>query len=218
MDERALIERVQPHIYHDKNDPFPIRYMGCTVFTHRRRSDSFPKWEIDPKAEGARTIVEYAVYYDYDIQHMYDLEHVWVAVDERGDVKDCWGSFHGRRLRMAGVPWFHMEGTHPVVFSQPGKHAMMPDPALFELIPDFRGDCTLRAGGGLLIPDFLRGAMHTSGELDEKIARHIRQKFAFVPSMEFAHAPVRPEQLVTWPELLERIPVLTGEQIALLDA
>ena len=35
-------------------------------------------------------LIEYAVYMDYDIQHLYELEHMWVAVGEDGTtVKDC---------------------------------------------------------------------------------------------------------------------------------
>lgn len=214
--EQAL--RYQPYIAHDRREPFPIRYMGCTVFTQPCRSSSFPKWTVDPEAEGARMIIEYAVYYDYDIQHMYDLEHVWVAVDEAGGVADCWSSFHGMRLRASGVSAFRMEGTHPVLYAQPGKHAMLPHPELFGLIPDYLKACTSEAGGGLLIPGFLSGAVRTSDALDARIARHIREHYAFAPSMAFERETVKPEQIISWPELLALIPRLIREQIAAIGA
>ncbi len=216
--QKEWIIRYQPRIYRDRNDPFPIRYLGCTVFTRKERSSSFPKWVIDPAGEGAQAIIEYAIYYDYDIQHLYDLEHIWVAVGEDGGVKDCWGSFHGMRLRAAGVRAFRVDGTHPVLYAQPGKHAMMPEPELFELLPKMRQTCNLGAGGGLLIPGFLQGRMETNAAQDEKIRMYLVDHFSFVPSMEFEPETLEPEQFLSWPELLERIPQLVARQIQIIEA
>lgn len=218
MDEqqREMILRYQPYIYRDCKDPFPIRFVGCTIFTEKVRSESFPKWVVDPAAVGAQAIIEYAIYYDYDIQHMYDLEHIWVAVDVDGNVIDCWCSFHGMRLRAAGVSMFQMEGTHPILYSQPGKHAMLPNPELFELHPQFRFACTSEAGGGLLLPALLNGAVETNDCLDAKIAEYIRTQYTFHPSMEFVWEKLDPEQLITWPELLEVIPKLIAEQVRII--
>ena len=213
---RELILRYQPYIYKDRLDPFPIRFVGCTVFTQKSRSASFPKWEVDPVKEGADQIIEYAIYYDYDIQHMYDLEHVWVAIDGAGNVTDCWCSFHGMRLRAAGVSTFRMEGTHPILYSQPGKHAMLPHPELFALHPQFRTACTSEAGGGLLLPELLNGAVETDVSLDAKITGYIRARYSFQPSMEFIHEQLAPEQFLSWPELLNKIPELIDDQIKMI--
>ena len=43
-----------------------------------------------------RMVIEYAIYWDYDIQHVYDLEHVWIYVDHEGEIASCEASFHGR--------------------------------------------------------------------------------------------------------------------------
>lgn len=212
--QTELFLRYQPHIYRDKAEPFPIRYIGCTVFAEARRSDSFPKWVVDPAAEGAEIIIEYAIYYDYDIQHLYDLEHIWVAVDADGGVMDCWCSFHGMRLRAAGIRAFLMEeGTHPVLYAQPGKHAMLPDPELFELHPGFRDACAAAAGGGLLVPGMLADKLHTDPQTDEAVHRYICDNFTFVPTMEFESETVVPEQLITWPDLREKIPQLVEQQL-----
>ena len=218
MDKQAkeLILRYQPYIYKDKLEPFPIRFIGCTIFTEKMRSASFPKWVVDPVKEGADRIIEYAVYYDYDIQHMYDLEHAWVAVDTVGNVIDCWCSFHGMRLRAAGIRMFRMEGAHPILYAQPGKHAMLPHPDLFELHPQFRTACTSEAGGGLLLPALLNGAVETNDCLDAKITGYIRGHFSFHPSMEFVREKLMPEQFLSWPELLNRIPELINEQIRII--
>lgn len=210
---RAMALRFRPYIYKSIREPFPIRLIGCTVFTEKRRSESFPKWVVDPAEAGARAVIEYAIYYDYDIQHLYDLEHIWVAVDGDGNLTDCWSSFHGMRLRAAGHPCFRTEAGHPVLYAQPGKHAMLPDPVLFGLYPDFWAACREKAGGGLLIPDFLSGAVRTDEELDNKIRRHIKDNYAFTPSLEFIEEYVPDDLFISWPELLRRIPELLEAQI-----
>ncbi len=215
---RQLLLHYLPHIFKDRLEPFPVRYIGGTVFTEPRRSESFPKWFIDPGALGAEAVLEYAVYYDYDIQHLYDLEHIWVAIDRAGQVTDCWCSFHGMRLRAAGVSAFRLEGTHPVLYAQPGKHAMLPDPALFGLHPQFHTACNLDAGGGLLIPDMLSGELWTDEDRDARICQYIRSLFAFTPSGEYIPEPLQEQQLLSWRSLLARIPRLIQEQLACMEA
>ena len=50
--------------------------------------------------KNGETVIEYAFFWDYDIQHMYDLEHIWVTVDSAGQICGCQASFHGQRLNM----------------------------------------------------------------------------------------------------------------------
>ncbi len=211
--KKALFLRYCPRILRDKADPFPVRYIGCTAFSTPQRSDSFPKWFVDPQKEGAAVILEYAIYYDYDIQHLYDLEHIWVAIEESGKVVNCWCSFHGMRLRAAGVSAFTMDGEHPVLYSQPGKHAMLPHPELFALHPDFERACNEAAGGGVLVPGFLSDRVKTDPQTHEQVARYIRQHYAFAPTMVFVQEQISKEQLLSWEELLEKIPELIACQL-----
>ncbi|MBD5161900.1 MAG: hypothetical protein HDT14_07830 [Oscillibacter sp.] len=211
--EYQLALTYQPHIWKDRKEPFPIRYFGYTVFRERGASQSFKDLTLDPAELGAAYIVEYAVYYDYDIQHLYDLEHVWVAADPGGAVTGCWNSFHGMRLRAHRIAAFRLEGTHPVLYAQPGKHALMPDPALFWLHQDFPESCGLKAGGGLLIPPMLADAMETSEDQDRMIERHIRTRYAFSPALEYEPETVGPEQVIPWPQLLAKIPELVAEEL-----
>lgn len=215
---KKLVLQYRPLIFKDENEPFPIRYIGCTVFRGCGRSRSFPKWVVDPAAHGLECIIEYAIYYDYDIQHLYDLEHIWVGVDSDGEVKDCWCSFHGMRLRAAGVPSFKVQGKHPVLYAQPGKHAMLPSPELFGLHPDFDQACSEKAGGGLLIPGFLEGKLQTNPQLDRKIGQYIRCRYCFAPSNTYVEECVESDQLIDWEELLETIPRLVEEQLRIIAA
>lgn len=209
--------RHQPYIFRDLSEPFPVRYIGCSVFTRPGRSASFPKWFIDPGWSGAEMILEYAVYYDYDIQHLYDLEHIWVAVDGKDAVLDCWCSFHGMRLRASGLACFQWEDGHPVLYAQPGKHAMLPSPELFALHPQFATACAEDAGGGLLIPGFLEDVLTTDPVRDEKIRQYIRTRYSFTPSMRFCREQLKTEQFISWQALLEKIPRLIEQQLKCIE-
>ncbi len=212
--DKELAELYQPHIYHDLSDPFPIRLVGYTVFRERGVSQSFRNLELIPEDCAGGCIVEYAVYYDYDIQHMYDLEHVWVEASAGGQVTRCWGSFHGMRLRVDRLGAFRLEGTHPVFYAEPGKHAFLPDPELFTLHDQFPACCREKAGGGLLIPAMLAGQMETSAETDSMIRGYIREHYSFSPSGQYELKELRSEQFVTWSELKAQIPVLVRAEIS----
>lgn len=216
-EKREMILRYAPHIYKDKKEPFPIRLIGCTVFTEPGLSESFPGLELDPQNFGAAAIIEYAIYYDYDIQHLYDLEHIWVAVGVDNQVVDCWCSFHGMRLRAAGILTFRVEDTHPVLYAQPGKHAMLPAPELFELHPQFHTACNRDAGGGLLVPPMLTGKMFTDETRDERVNRYICSHFTFEPTLEFEQELLSDSQFVTLPELMDSIPKLVAEQLRIIE-
>lgn len=213
---KELVLKYRPRIFKNEKDPFPIRYIGCTVFRERKQSASFPKWVVDPAAHNAELIIEYAIYYDYDIQHLYDLEHIWVGVGSDGAVKDCWCSFHGMRLRAAGVPFFKVQEHRPILYSQPGKHAMLPSAELFGLHPQFESSCSELAGGGLLIPSMLEGKVRTNATLDREIYRYIRHKFSFVPSHTYTEEQIGDEQYISWEELLDKIPELIEVQLRII--
>lgn len=211
--EKELVLRCQPHIYRDRQEPFPVRHIGYTVFREKGSSRSFRDLTLDPAEYGAAFVIEYAVYYDYDIQHMYDLEHAWTAVRADGTLAGCWGTFHGMRLRVDRLAAFRTEEGHPVLFAEPGKHALLPDPALFSLHDQFPDCCGAKAGGGLLVPDMLRSRMATSAAQDAWIRRYMRDHWTFVPAMEFEREDVPAERFLPWPELKERIPELVRKEL-----
>lgn len=66
---------------------------------------------------------------------------------------------------------------------------------------------------GILLPTLLNGAVETNDELDAQVAENIRTLFAFLLSMEFVHGRLRPEQFISWPELLPKIPELISKQV-----
>ncbi|MDE6516453.1 MAG: hypothetical protein K2L18_01190 [Acetatifactor sp.] len=172
-----------PHLRYDRAEPFPIEGIGYTLYEDRGKSPSCKRViEVSP---GGRT-VEYAFYYDFDIQHLYDLEHAFVYLDREGKVTGVESSFHGKFLNslIEGVTEF--EEGHPVLYVQPGKHALLPAPEYFKLVIDRDTACSRNAGeAGFLISSMFEGRLSTNEELDRRIEEYIRRNHAFEPAWEF---------------------------------
>lgn len=201
----------------DKREPFEITAMACTLFRETARSSSFPKRVVAVDVAQSAFVIEYAIWYDYDIQHLYELEHVWVYVDWQEKIWKVEGSFHGTYLTMAdldsGKPvlW---EQSHPVVYAQPGKHALVPDWRLIRLIPDWKESCMETAGAaGVLIPEMFAGDIHTDEELQKMTERYIKERFGFQPSMTFRPFLLDDDQLMDWNTLKKSIPGRVNRQM-----
>lgn len=217
--ERELAWKYMPVIMQDKNETIPIRYIGVGVFDHKEPTRTFGSIVYDPAAWNAKYIIEYAVYWDYDIQHMYDLEHIVVAVGETGEVTSCCSSFHGMIVHSSAMEgMYREENGHPVLYMQPGKHAFMAAPVLFNLHVQKDACCRELAGGHLLVPKMLAHRMSTSPERDARIREWIRANLTFTPSWEFEPAPaLTEEQIVSDVELLDLIPMLVAEQLKIVE-
>lgn len=219
-EDLKLASVYKPVIMKDKREPFEITAMGCTIFRKTERSRSFPKRVVMIEPETTAFAVEYALWYDYDIQHLYELEHVWVYADHDGNVRKVEGSFHGKFLNMVdlntGEPVLKNH-THPVVYAQPGKHAMIPDPRLVRIIPDWQESCMEKAGlDGVLVQDFFADRIHTDEDLQRMTERYIKETYGFRPSMEFEPFELEEDRLMTWEELRESIPDRVNRQIEVI--
>lgn len=216
-EEMELVKRHLPVLYMDKREPFSVIYIGYTVFDHRMPSSSSDRL-IDPAAKHAAVCIEYAFYYDYDIQHLYDLEHLWIYADEKGLICGCEFSFHGMYLNamIPGADILH--GKNRVhMYVQPGKHAFMPDPGLFRLFIDFQEACGEKAGsGGILTPSVIPGMPKHSGEDDQKMADYIKEHFSFVPSGEYEVCDPG-AKIIRWEELKNIIPERIQKQIDMIS-
>ena len=99
MDEkRAFAVKYVPHLRYDKREPFPLVAVGYTIFDRQGQSPSCSV--VHEMAPGER-VIEYALYFDFDIQHLYDLEHVFVKVDAVGAVIGVISSIHGKFFECA---------------------------------------------------------------------------------------------------------------------
>jgi len=208
MEEQRLAERYAPIIYFDVEETIPLAAVGYTVFREERRSDSFPKRTVAPDAGGL--VIEYALYWDFDIQHMYDLEHIWVWVSGEGEVTRAQASFHGKYLTLwePEMPYgLAPEDGHVHAFCQPGKHAFLPDGDLFRLIPDWYACCNAQAGGPVLVGGPFQGMVHPTPEEDTRCEAYIRGHLAFEPTLIYDDGAVVPEQLLCpWDALKAEIP------------
>ena len=224
--ESAL--RYAPIVHFDKNETLSPRAVGYTVFRETKRSASFPKRLVEGP-EGSAFTVEYAYFFDYDIEHMYDLEHVWVTVGKDGSVMNAQGSFHGKFLNML-LPQF--PGTipptngHVHAFCQPGKHAFLEAGELTRLYRWWEVCCSSQAGGPVLIGNpFCAEYSPTGKDMfipkktdDEHSIRYVKEYLAFNPCLKFEERPVDEKIYMPWEKLFALIPGWIEAECRRLDA
>lgn len=217
-----------PILHLDEAETIPVRAVGYTVFRETERSVSFPGRAVQVPENAAFT-VEYAYYFDYDIEHMYDLEHIWVTVGKEGNVLSAEASFHGKYLVLL-VPGLQgalpPTGCHVHAFCQPGKHAFLPAGDLFRLVPRWDVCCLEEAGGPVLIGNPFSAAHAPGGRDlftptardDENSRRYIRENLAFRPTLRFRETLLKDECYMPWQELFALIPGWIGAECARLRA
>ena len=208
MTDAQLAVQYAPIIHYDVDETIPLQKVGYTIFREEMRSDSFPKRTVQVEEGGL--VIEYALFWDYDIQHMYDMEHLWVYVGPDGAVTRAEGSFHGKYLTLWEPDMNFAQpltGDRVHAFCQPGKHAFLPDGQLFRLIPGWYESCNETSGGEVLVGGPFAGAYAPSAEEDAHCAAYIRENLAFLPTLVFDQgAPIPTELLCTWDELKAWIP------------
>ena len=213
MDDKQLALKYAPIIHFDVDETIPLKRVGYTVFREELRSDSFPKRTVQPDFCGL--VIEYALFWDYDIQHMYDLEHIWVWVAPDGSVTKAEASFHGKYLTLwePDLPFADApEGNHVHAYCQPGKHAFLPDGQLFRLMPGWKESCNVASGGEVLVGGPFAGVYEPTTEDDRRCTAYIRDHFSFVPTLVFDEgSPLSEDMLCTWEELKAWIPARIAE-------
>ncbi len=213
--DRETALRYAPRIMFDEREPFMPRFIGTSILRASGRSPSFRRSiEVPPGG----LAVEYAVFWDWDIQHLYDLEHLWVFVDAEGTVVDAEGSFHGQYIKALLPDRSNLAGDQVTAYSQPGKHAFAPLPPIFRLLPDFAYATGAGAGlEGALVTGPLEGRVEREAWWDEAAREYLRGR-AFEPALEYR--PFRPEpgQFVPWDELDAALPSLFLDLIDGLSA
>lgn len=214
----AVMENIfeyAPIIYMDKKEPIKIKKVGYRIYEKDgERSDSFNRSFDFQNHRGTVKVVEYAYYLDYDIQHLYDLEHIWIYLDKNGKVVGVEGSYHGRLLNATKFARYSSDGKRVIMYSQPGKHAMLADPELMNLYPELYESCDRLAGiSGLDAPERYLKDIHITEEENQKVIKHIRKNFIFKPSMEFEEHDIPKEDYMKWEELAEKIPEFIKEQL-----
>ncbi|GAB1153987.1 hypothetical protein YWY31_00120 [Paenibacillus illinoisensis] len=206
--DTVLLEKAMgyaPILMFDQNEPFYPDLVGISLLEKPGPSPSFRREILFP-VEAVQFVIEYAIWWDYEIGHLYEMEHVWVYVGHDGEVVDCEASFHGKVLRGMLKDRVNMVDRHVCLYSQPGKHAFSPLPVVFELLPDLYSAAGIQAGcDGLLVNDLFQNDYETNEVIDARVRKYLQTK-AFVPTMQFEEYILGPEKFIKWDELFEIIP------------
>ncbi|MEC0107849.1 hypothetical protein P4H27_12915 [Paenibacillus taichungensis] len=208
MTEQEMLETAMsyaPVLMFDRNEPFYPDFVGVSILDQSGPSPSFQR-EIHFPVEAVQYVIEFSIWWDYEIGHLYEMEHVWIYVGHDGEVVDCEASFHGRVLRGLLKDRVNVVGRHVCLYSQPGKHAFSPIPVVFELLPDLYSAAGANAGcDGLLVNEMFEGYFQTNEEIDASVRSFLQTK-AFVPSMEFEEFVLEPSLFMPWQQLFAMIP------------
>ncbi|MCK6579354.1 MAG: HAD family hydrolase [Anaerolineae bacterium] len=204
----ALAQTHAPLICFDTQEPFLPLAAGCTVFRSAAKSPS-SKFAIDP-ADG--TAIEYAVWWDWEIQHLYELEHIWVYLNAGGDIVRVEASAHGAKYslqRRDGALPLSDDGR-PLVYSEPGKHGFAADAEAFSgYVDHIIANCRANAGEEGIHTRNLFGAaaFGDPSPFEHRLARRYMQRLAFTPSFAFNRVfDLRSVPILPWARLKAWIP------------
>jgi glycerophosphoryl diester phosphodiesterase len=207
-EDHALALRHAPRLRFDRLEPFLPSVVGYTVFRGPGASPSFPR-DIVPEP-GVATVIEYAIWWDWDMQHLYELEHVWVWLDADENLVGGEASWHGGMHRMLDE-----NGQMPsldgrlMVYSEPGKHAFAPSAAwLLERAPKTRRSVGVNAGRmGVHVTPLFEGIITSRTPQANRAVHSYLDCLAFEPSFEFEQIfPLKQAVHVPWPQLFAWIP------------
>jgi glycerophosphoryl diester phosphodiesterase len=208
--ELELVQRYAPRIRFDVREPFLPSVVGYRVFRETAKSPSFPREVILP--EGAALAIEYAIWWDWDIQHLYELEHIWVYVSEGGEIVAADASWHGGYHAMVdadgNVP---LEANRVTLYSEPGKHAFAP---VIDWLIDRRemtdAGCTVRSGVmGVHVTPLFQGLIHDRKPLNNNVVHAWLERQAFTPTYDFSNTVELSNgntAFVPWQQLFQWIP------------
>jgi len=218
--DRALAGAVAPVIRFAANEPFLPTHVGLTVLNAPRQS---PSAELQITfGPGVARVIEYAIWWDWDIQHLYELEHVWVKLDAANRIVAVAASAHGELFDMV-----RPDGSLPIedgrvtLYAEPGKHA-------FHAVPDtivarrreLEASCgPLTSAGHVLINAMFEDAFAAITAEDHRIVRRHLQGRAFLPSFTFDQRfDVATLERMSWPELHDYIARRVPEVLATVRA
>lgn len=215
----GLAQRHLPVLRFDAHEPFLPIAVGYSIFTDTAPSKSFPRHLEFNSA--THTVIEYAIWWDWDIQHLYELEHLWVWLDEQENVLRFEGSWHGD-LRLLGTQaqGLPIQDGRLSVYSEPGKHAFAATPQAFlDRATVTRQACSQAAGrGGVLVTPLFEGKIHARTALNNRLVQTFCHTQRFDPSYDFSLAfDLRYVPLMAWQQMEQWIPHRVDRVLAELN-
>ncbi|WP_338722704.1 HAD family hydrolase [Devosia sp. XK-2] len=216
----ALARDLAPVILFSDNEPFLPSRVGVSVLDAPGPS---PSTGLDIAFEsGVHRIIEYAIWWDWDVQHLYELEHIWLMLDAADRIVAVEASSHGGKFAMTGS-----DGGLPLVdgritlISTPGKHAFTATVAGQDKAREQTELCCgeLAGRGGVLINDMFRTAIGPVTAEDHRAVKRYLQARPFAPVFRFGQAVDLAElDVCTWPELASWIPGRVRDVLAQVRA
>lgn len=203
-----LARRLAPVVRFCDNEPFLPGKVGIAVIYGPGRS---PSTGLDITFEpGVARVIEYAIWWDWDIQHLYELEHIWLKLDADDGVVGVEASSHGGKFAMRGTDGgLPLQAGRVTLVSTPGKHA-------FTATPEAQADtaelttvsCQELAGrGGVLINDMFRADLAEVTAEDQRAVKRYLQARAFLPTFTFGQRfDLASVEFLHWDELAAWIP------------
>jgi putative hydrolase of the HAD superfamily len=206
--EIALARRLAPLIRFCDNEPFLPSHVGVSVLSAAGRSPSAPL-EIAFEA-GVTKVIEYAIWWDWDVQHLYELEHIWLKLDAADQIVGVEASAHGGSFAMTNPDGsLPLENGRAALVSTPGKHAFTATAeAQLDTAEGTILACQDLAGrGGVLINDMFGSQLGAITPEDHRAIKRYLQGRAFLPSFSFTRSVDLGElELTSWEALAEWIP------------
>lgn len=204
----ALARRLAPILLFSDNEPFLPSRVGISILDAPGRS---PSSQLDITFESnVERVIEYAIWWDWDVQHLYELEHIWLKLDGADRIVGVEASAHGGKFAMSGP-----DGALPLVdgritlISTPGKHAFTPTAAEQDKTRELTEICCveLAGRGGLLINDMFRDAIGPVSAADHRAVKRYLQARAFAPVFRFGQGvDLGKVEMMSWDELAAWIP------------
>jgi glycerophosphoryl diester phosphodiesterase len=183
-----LARRHAPRIRFDVREPFLPLVVGYTVFRENGKSLSFPRDITLP--DNAVCAIEYAVWWDWDIQHLYELEHIWVYLDGDEEVVAADASWHGGfHIMVDADGHVPMEDGRVTLFSESGKHAFAPViDWLLKRKPTTDKSCGKRSGRmGVHVTPLFEGLIYDRLPLNNNVVHAYLERLTFTPTYDFSH-------------------------------
>ncbi len=207
-EDYQLAIKYAPRIRFDVREPFLPSVVGYTIFRETAESPSFPR-KIDVSDDVA-FVIEYAVWWDWDIGHLYELEHIWVYVNHDGDIVAGDASWHGGQHPMVDESGqMPMEEGRLTVHSESGKHAFAPSNQwLLERKDTTIASCGSNAGKmGVHVTPLFKHIIRDKHPLNDRLVHTYCERRRFEPSFEFEQRfDLETAIFVPWNNLFEWIP------------
>ena len=208
-----LARQLAPILLCDKYEPFEPAVVGISHLKRGETSPSFHHLNPFTKAPNRTfTILEYAIWWNGDIQHLYELDHVWIYLNENNSPIHITASAHGEMIDISQTNW---QDRQIRLFCEPGKHALAPTSAEIIDKREWLDDVCSNPDTimGFEIPAEFSDHMSFLSPYDRFLACDFLRRKCFKPSYSFEKSfDLSKVPFMSWNELQSLIPRLLRDQ------